>query len=306
MKKQELKSNVLLLITAAIWGFAFVAQRVGAKYVGAFTFNGVRFALGSISLIPLLVYFSKQSKEKEGEGERAVFSAAAVRSGIIAGCVLFLGSSLQQIGLSDTTAGKAAFITGLYIVLVPIFGIFLKHRIHISVWSGAILAVVGLYLLSVTEGFSIGKGDLLEVIGAVFWATHILLIDHFIKKVDALKLSFIQFATCSVLSMVVALMFEKITLYGLTQALVPILYGGICSVGIAYTLQVVAQKHAKASHAAIILSMESVFASIGGLILLNEIMGFRGYIGCALMLTGMLVSQLQSFGNKQIEAAEIK
>lgn len=291
MKNQEMKSNAMLMLTAAIWGFAFVAQRVGMQYVGAFTFNGVRFALGSISLIPLLIYF-KNKKAAESADDTA--SASALVPGIIAGSILFLAASLQQIGLAYTTAGKAAFITGLYIVLVPLFGIFLKHRINISSWAGVALAVVGLYFLSVNEDFSIAKGDFLEIIGAFFWASHILVIDYFTKKVDALKLSFVQFAVCSVLSIVVALVFEDISVSGLNQALVPILYGGLFSVGIAYTLQVVAQKHAKPSHAAIIMSMESVFAALGGALLLSENLGVRGYLGCALMLAGMILTQVKS------------
>ncbi|KUO77038.1 MAG: hypothetical protein APF77_17390 [Clostridia bacterium BRH_c25] len=293
MKNQEMKSNALLMLTAAIWGFAFVAQRVGMQYVGAFTFNGVRFALGSISLIPLLIYFKKR---KAAEPAEDTASASALIPGIIAGTILFLAASLQQIGLAYTTAGKAAFITGLYIVLVPLFGIFLKHRIRMNTWVGVILAVGGLYFLSVNEDFSIAKGDFLEIIGAFFWAAHILTIDYFTKKVDALKLSFVQFAACSVLSMAVALIFEDISVSGLNQALIPILYGGLFSVGIAYTLQVVAQKNAKPSHAAIILSMETVFAAVGGALLLNENLGGRGYFGCALMFAGMLLTQVQSFG----------
>ena len=291
MNKQELKSSLLLLLAAAIWGFAFVAQRVGAKYLGSFTFNGLRFALGSISLIPLIIYFSKNPNEDSKEDKHW---NSAMPAGIVAGCVLFCAASLQQVGIIYTSAGKAGFITGLYIVLVPIFGIALKQRTNLNTWLGAILAVIGLYLLSVNDNFSIAKGDLLEIAGAVFWAIHILVIDHFTRKVDALKLSFVQFATCSILSLTAALIFEKITLTGISQALIPILYGGICSVGIAYTLQVVGQKHAKPSHAAIVLSMESVFASIGGLIILHENLGIRGYLGCALMLSGMLISQLKS------------
>ena len=221
-------------------------------------------------------------------------------AGIIGGCILFFGASLQQIGLLYTTAGKAGFITGLYIVLVPIFGIFLKHKIKFNTWIGVALAVTGLYFLSVNENFFISKGDIFQMAGAFFWAAHILVIDYFIRKVDALKLSFIQFVTCSVLSLTVGVIFEKITLQGLYQAIIPILYGGICSVGVAYTLQVIGQKHAKPAHAAIILSMESVFASIGGLIILNEKLGTRGYLGCALMLSGMLISQLQNLkGGRQ-------
>jgi drug/metabolite transporter (DMT)-like permease len=281
------------MLTAAIWGFAFVAQRVGMQYVGAFTFNGVRFALGSISLIPLIIYFRRK---KAAEQTEETASTSALIPGLIAGSILFIGASLQQIGLVYTTAGKAAFITGLYIVIVPMLGIFLKQRIGMNTWLGVVLAVVGLYFLSVNEDFSIAKGDFLEIIGAFFWACHILVIDYFTKKVDALELSFVQFAACSILSMVTALIFEDIVISGLSQALVPILYGGLFSVGIAYTLQVVAQKHAKPSHAAIILSMETVFAAIGGALLLSENLGGRGYFGCALMFAGMLLTQVKNFG----------
>ncbi len=297
MKNKELESSLLLLLAAAIWGFAFVAQRVGAKFVGSFTFNGVRFALGSISLIPLLLYFKYKSREKsEFENDKSERGAqlSTIKAGIIAGVVLFIASSLQQIGLEETTAGKAAFITGFYIVLVPFLGIFLKHKIHKSTWIAAAFGIVGLYLLSITSDFTISRGDSLELLGSLFWAIHILLIDRFTQKMDALKLSFIQFATCSLLSIGFALVLENISLTGIRQAILPILYGGIASVGIAYTLQVVGQKHAKPSHAAIILSMESVFASIGGLILLGEIMGIKGYIGSGLMLTGMLLSQIRN------------
>ena len=288
--KKQLTANILLLITAIIWGFAFVAQRVGAQHIGAFTFNGIRFALGGLSLVPLLIYLDRTPNTTKKSDPKSVILA-----GMLTGCILFLGASLQQMGLVETTAGKGAFITGLYIALVPILGIFLKHKTHITTWLGVALAIIGLYFLSVTESFSISRGDLLELCGAFFWAFHILSIDYFIKKIDALKLSFVQTVTCSILSLITAVFFETITLAGINEAIIPILYGGICSVGIAYTLQVVAQKHAKPSHAAIILSLEAVFASIGGILLLNESLGFRGYIGCALMLTGLLLSQLSNF-----------
>ncbi len=291
MKQQEIRSNLLLLITAAIWGFAFVAQRVGSRYVGSFTFNGIRFALGALSLIPLLIFSLKQNPEPQNDAPEQRRSSV-IFAGIIAGSILFAGASLQQIGLVHTSAGKAAFITGLYIVLVPILGIFLKQRTHLSVWLGVVLATSGLYLLSVTENFTINGSDLLELLGAFFWATHILLIDYYTKRIHALKLCIVQFLTCSFLSMTAAFAFEEITITGLEQAVIPILYGGICSVGIAYTLQVFGQKHAKPSHAAIIMSMESVFASLGGLLILHENLGIRGYLGCLLMLLGMLIAQL--------------
>jgi drug/metabolite transporter (DMT)-like permease len=300
MNNKRFGANMLLLLTAAIWGFAFVAQRVGSQYVGAFTFNGVRFALGSISLIPLIIYFDKRKKNASNNEEKVEVNAKkSILPGVVVGIVLYVAATLQQVGLIYTTAGKASFITGLYMVFVPIIGIFLKHKIGKSSWVGIVIAVIGLYLLSVNENFSIAYGDFLEVIGAIFWAIHILTIDHFSSKMDALKLSCIQFATCSFLSLVTALIFEKITMSGISQALVPILYGGLLSVGVAYTLQVVAQKKAKPSHAAMILSMESVFGAIGGALLLGESMSSRGYIGCILIFGGIIVAQIR-FSPKQI------
>ncbi|MGK0465107.1 DMT family transporter [Clostridium sp.] len=292
-------SNMLLLLTAAIWGFAFVAQRVGSQYVGAFTFNGLRFALGSISLIPLIIYFDKRKKsDNRNESNIELNTKKSILSGVLVGIALYAAATLQQVGLIYTTAGKASFITGLYMVFVPIIGIFLKHKIEKKSWIGVVIAVVGLYLLSVNENFSIGYGDLLEIIGAIFWAIHILTIGYFSSKMDVLKLSFIQFATCSFLSLISALIFEQVTMNGISQALVPILYGGLLSVGVAFTLQAIAQKNAKPSHAAIILSMESVFGAIGGAVLLGESMSSRGYIGCILILGGILVTQIK-FRSKQ-------
>ena len=294
MKNKRLVANMLLLLTAAIWGFAFVAQRVGSQYVGAFTFNGVRFALGAISLIPLIIFFDKRKKNDSSKEENTeVSTKKTIIYGVLVGAALYIAATLQQVGLIYTTAGNASFITSLYMVFVPLIGIFLKHKIGKNSWIGVGFAVIGLYLLSINENFSISYGDFLEVIGAVFWAIHILTIDNFSKKIDPLKLSCIQFATCSILSLATALIFETITMSGLSKALMPILYGGFLSVGVAYTLQVVAQKDAKPSHAAIILSMESVFGAIGGALLLGEIMSSRGYVGCVLILIGIIVSQIK-------------
>jgi len=291
------KSNLLLLLAAAIWGFAFVAQRVGMEYVGPFTFNGVRFALGAFSLVPLILFHEKKVQDNSKTNSEVT---SVVRVGCLAGSILFLAASLQQIGLLYTTAGKAAFITCLYIVIVPILGILLKQYISMSTWLGCIIAMVGLYLLCVKESFFISYGEVLELIGAFFWAIHILVIHRFSRKVDVLKLSFVQFMTCSVLSMVTALCIETMSIESLGQALIPILYGGICSVGIAYTLQVIGQKNAQPSHAAVILSMETVFAAIGGWMILNEELGVQELLGCAIMLVGMLLSQLQNIRRTQI------
>ncbi|MTV48300.1 EamA family transporter [Heliobacillus mobilis] len=289
----KFKANLLLLMTAFIWGFAFVAQRVGMDFVGPYTFNGVRFALGAASLLPLIWYFRRDSSTKKITPEEN--SPKAWKIGILAGTVLFIAASLQQIGLLYTTAGKAAFITCLYIVLVPLTGLFIGHRITMNTWAGSVLSAVGLYFLCVKSDFTVSYGDLLELIGAAFWTFHILLIDRYAAKIDNLVLAFWQFITCSALSMVVALTTEEIVPTLLLQAAVPILYGGLCSVGIAYTLQIIGQKHAEPTHAAIIMSMETVFATLGGYLILGEILGPHEIIGMVLMAVGMLIAQLHSF-----------
>ncbi len=286
MNIQTAKSNLLLLITSIIWGFAFVAQRVSMEYVGPFTFNGVRFALGACSLIPLLLINRHNEKLHPESSLKSV-----IFGGFWAGCVIFMGASLQQIGLVYTTAGKAGFITGLYVVIVPILGLFWKQKTGAGTWTGAFFAAIGLYLLSVSAQFSIEFGDMLELIGAFFWAVHLQLIGWLIRRMNSLQIAFFQFITCSILSLVTAVFFEVITVQGLRDALIPICYGGLLSVGVAYTLQVVAQRHAHAAHAAIILSLEALFAVIGGWIILDETLSLRRLIGCAFMLTGMLLSQ---------------
>ncbi len=295
-------SNLLLLLTAAIWGFAFVAQRVGMDYVGPFTFNGVRFALGAFSLLPL-IFFLKEKSQDKNPGRQGVKSGLG--AGILAGTVLFFGASLQQMGLVYTTAGKAAFITCLYIIFVPMIGVFFKQYISMNTWIGSVITIVGLYLLCVKDSFFISYGELLEVVGAFFWTIHILVIDRFSRKVDVLQLSFFQFITCSVLSLATALCIETISIASLKEALVPILYGGIASVGIAYTLQVVGQKNAQPSHAAIILSMETVFAALGGWMILNERLGTKELLGCTIMLVGMLLSQMSNINKSQAKDSEL-
>jgi drug/metabolite transporter (DMT)-like permease len=281
-----IRANLLLLLTAAIWGFAFVAQRAGMEYVGPFTFNGVRFLLGGLSLLPLLFFFSRNEPSP-------VKKSGVLFPGVLAGIVLFTAASLQQIGIVTTTAGKAAFITSLYIVLVPIISLFMGQTTSKGTWLGCVLSVVGLYFLCIKESSAIQFGDLLVLIGAFLWAVHILVIGYFSPRVDVLKLSFVQFMTCSALSLILAFITEEFVLSNLLAAAVPILYGGIGSVGIAYTLQAVGQKYARPAHAAIILSMEAVFAAIGGFLLLGEYLEIQEILGCFLMLSGMLVSQTQ-------------
>jgi drug/metabolite transporter (DMT)-like permease len=264
-------------------------------YVGPFTFNGVRFALGALVLVPLLV--RGQGNCTAGDSTRRANAKTAAWGGGLAGFALFAGASLQQVGLVYTTAGNAGFITGLYVVIVPILGLFLRQQTNAGTWLGALLAAVGLYLLSITAGFQIAFGDLLELLGAFFWAAHVLILGWLSPRMDSTKLACCQYVTCSILSLITAVWVEVITLQGLYQAALPILYGGGLSVGVAYTLQVVAQRHAHPAHAAILLSLEAVFAALGGWIVLGETLTARGLLGCALMLAGMLLSQLWGMAN---------
>ncbi len=287
---KKFKSFALLLMTAMIWGFAFVAQRLGADYVGAFTFNGIRFLLGAISLIPVIFIFEK--KESDTNLHTQMMSTT-ILAGVVAGIILFTASALQQIGIEITgSAGRASFLTGLYTVLVPIFGIFLGRRTHINVWIGAFLAVIGMFLICVNEKWQIGIGDTVLIIGAVFWTLHILVIDKFVNKMYAIRFASTQFAVCGILGIVCALLFETITWEGLFDALIPILYGGVMSAGVAYTCQIIGQKSADPTYASIILSTESMFGAIGGAIILHEVMTIRGYTGCAMIFAGVIISQL--------------
>ena len=287
MFSSNLKSDGLLLVSAIIWGFAFVAQRIGMEYVGPFTFNAVRFSLGAVALLPFLHRRPGQTESGSDGNWRVV-----LLGGSVAGVVLFAGSTLQQIGIIYTTAGKAGFITGLYVIIVPIIGLCLGKKTGTGTWAGALLAVVGMYLLSITDSLSIGRGDLLVLIGAFFWAGHVVIIGRLSGRVRALNLAIGQFLTCSALSLIGAIIFEEIVLSNIIKAIVPILYAGLLSVGIAYTFQVFAQRKANPAHAAIILSLESVFAVIGGMIILGERLSAKGSVGCVLMLAGMLLSQL--------------
>ncbi len=300
MKSKVFGSDFLLLITAMIWGFAFVAQRVGMDFVGPYTFNAVRFALGSLSLIPLVLFFKNRKSKSESKNQDLPLSGIILRGGLT-GIVLFAGASLQQVGLVYTTAGKAGFITGLYVVIVPIIWMLLGKKSGLNTWIGALIAAIGLYFLSVTEEFTIQFGDLLEIIGAFFWAMHVILVGTFSRKINPIVLSMIQFAFCSLFSFITAIAVETITIPSLLDAAIPILYGGLGSVGIAYTLQVVAQRNAHPAHAAILLSLESVFAAVGGWLMLSEVLSFRSKVGCALMFFGMLASQLRKSSSQNKE-----
>ncbi len=288
------KSDFILLIVASIWGFAFVAQRMGMEYVGPYTFNGIRFALGGLSLMPFIIVGRKQREIKKTSYPTPGWKEV-IKGGMLSGIVLFAGASLQQVGMVYTTAGKSGFITGLYVVLVPILGLFRKQNAGAGTWIGALMAVFGLYLLSVTRNMTISFGDLLEFIGAFCFALHVIIIGELSKKLDTVRLAFVQCTLCSFLSIATAFVLEKITINGIWLAAFPIIYGGVFSVGIAYSLQIYGQKDSHPAHAAILMSLESVVAALGGWLILNEILSSRALTGCMLMLAGMLTSQLYSY-----------
>ena len=289
MKSQAIRADLLMLLAAAIWGFAFVAQREGMETMGPFLFNTARFFIGTVFLLPIVWYLSKKKKISTG---KETSTKKLWIAGTVAGLFLFTASSFQQVGIQYTTAGKAGFITGLYIFFVPLIGIFFGQRTGSGTWLGAFIAVIGLYLLSINEDFSIARGDLLQLICAVFFAAHVLVIGYVAKRMDPLKLSLIQYLVSGVLSFFIAVAIEVITWQMIVDTAIPLLYAGIMSIGVGYTLQVVAQQHAKSSHAAIILGLEGAFAVLGGWLILDENLSTRGLIGCGLMLSGMFLSQL--------------
>lgn len=285
MKFNTFKSDFILFMVAAIWGLAFVAQRIGMDHIGPFTFNGLRFVLGALSLLPL-IFLTDIKKTKNN-------SPGLAKAGLISGFFLFFGISFQQVGLVYTTAGKAGFITGLYVVIVPFLNLFFKHdKTSAGTWTGALLASIGMYFLSVTKNLNINPGDLLVFLSAICFAFHLIVIGQFSNRYNWAWLSMIQCIICSVLSLLIAALFETFVLKDILKVSIPIIYGGVFSVGIAYSLQIYGQKNSPATHSAIILSLESLVAAIGGWIILKELLSGRAIFGCALMLAGMLISQL--------------
>ncbi|MCL1042411.1 MULTISPECIES: DMT family transporter [Shewanella] len=280
----------MLLMAAAIWGFGFVAQRLGMESLEPFAFNGLRFVIGALSLLPLIWILKRRGRLK-GVADKDFLRQVLIGS-LGCGGILFIAASFQQVGLLHTTAANAGFITGLYIVLVPVLGLFLKHSTGSNTWLGCAVAAVGLYFLSVGENFTIAYGDGLQLVGALFWAMHILAVDHFARRVAPVVLACGQFLVCALASFVVSLAMETTSMAGIQAAWGALAYAGLVSVGVAYTLQVLAQKHAHPAHAAIILSLETVFAAIGGVLFLGESLSGRALFGCGLMLLGMLISQL--------------
>lgn len=275
-------SHLLLLSAAVIWGFAFVAQSVGMDYLQPHSFNAARFLLGALSLLPLWFLMGKK---------RLPQGRTLLLGGVVAGTIMFGGFSFQQIGLLHTTAGNAGFITGMYIVMVPIVAMLLGQSTSKQTWSGVILAVLGLYSLSVGPNFSINKGDILELIGAFFWTAHVIVIGWLSRKVDAIGLSISQFIVAAIWASIAAWLFETPKLADFEAAWLPLLYAGIASSGIACTLQIIGQRKIEPSITALILSTEAIFAVLGGWLILGENFGAKELLGCSLMLAGMLISQ---------------
>lgn len=283
-RKGRLQADLLLVVVAVVWGSAFVAQRVGMEQVGPFAFNATRFAIGGLTLIPVL---GRQRLRSMPRNE--------LHRGALLGGLLFAAASLQQIGLMWTTAGKAGFITGLYVVIVPLLlALFWRERAAWNSWVGAGLATVGLFLLSTDMDLRLAPGDGWVLGSAVMWALHVIAIGQIAPRHDPLRLALIQFVTCSLLSFVAALVLEPVTWPGLLLVVPAVLYTGVVSIGLGYTGQVVAQRHTRPAHAAIILSGEAVFAALFGWLILGESLAPRQLLGCGLMLAGMLLAHLPS------------
>lgn len=287
-QKSTLRANLLMLITAMIWGSTFLGQNIAMSYMGALTFSGIRFLLGTATLIPVVLFYQKKNDIPLNK----LFTQKTVIGGIVLGIILTLGINLQQVGIKYTTITNSGFITGLYVIIVPILGLVIGQRTGLGTWFGAILAVIGMGLLSLNSHLSVAFGDLITLIGAVAWGLHVLVVGILVNRYDPIAVAFMQCLTCAILSLLLAIPFEGLHAEFSQQAIIAIAYTGAVSVAISFTLQLVAQKDAIASHAAIILSLEAVFAAICGAIFLNEELSIRGYIGCALMFTGMLVAQL--------------
>lgn len=288
--KEQIKGSLILLLTATIWGIAFVAQSAGMDYIGPFTFNSIRSIIGGIVLIPVVIILNK--RENKPENNKGNFKKLFA-GGIACGVLLCVASNLQQLALKTASVGKAGFLTALYIVLVPVVGLFWKRKVGKNVAAAVVLAVAGLYLLCLNGGeFIPGKEDILLLLCALVFTFHILVIDYFAPKVNCVAMSCIQFFVCGVLSAIPMLGFEEIKLQSILDAAVPLLYAGVMSCGVAYTLQIVGQKNMNPTVASMILSLESVVSVLAGLIILNEVLSGREITGCVLMFVAIILSQL--------------
>ena len=296
MRKSSPKGVILLLLTALIWGISFVAQSVGSEALEPFAYNGIRTIMGSV-VLALFIVIAEYNKNHT---LRNIVNRKLIIHGTILGIVFTFASNFQQFAFNDSTAGKIAFITALYMFFVPVISVFLRKRIHPATWICVFAAVIGLYLLSVRGGdfANINKGDVLALICAFFFAIHILLIDRFVTEDDGVKLSCIQFAVAGIITIILMFIFEHPTLPDIKQATIPLLYSGIMSCGVAYTLQIVGQKYTNPVTASLLMCLESVFAVLSAALLIKEIPTLREGIGCAVIFTAIIVSQIIEFKNK--------
>lgn len=288
----KLKNSLILFLTAFIWGTAFVAQSVGMDYVGPFTFTCVRSILGGVVLLPCMAVLKRINPPKDvrvSEGNRSTL----LLGGVCCGIALCVGSNLQQIGIMSTAVGKSGFITAFYIILVPVLGLFFGKRCKLTVWIGVLLAIAGLYFLCVTGDITaIERGDIMLFFCALTFSVHILVIDHFSPMVDGVKMSCIQFFVCGILSAIPMLLFEHPQTHQILNAWMPILYAGVLSCGVGYTLQIIGQKGMNPTIASLILSLESVISVLAGMVVLHQQLTGREILGCVLMFAAILMAQL--------------
>lgn len=303
MNKQKVRNSFLLVLTALIWGTAFVAQSEGGKALGPYAFNSIRSFIGSLALIPVIILIDKvfkNSKKPQNAEERKLL----IKGGIVCGIILSLGSTLQQVGMYlGTTAGKAGFLTACYIILVPIFSMFLKKKCGINIWIAVVIAIVGLYLLCINGEFKLQLGDVLVIICAVFFSFHILAVDYFSPKVDGVRMSCIQFFVCGIVTMIPALIFNIpfkeneyrvwLSAFNDKETWIALLFAGIMSCGVAYTLQIIGQNGLNPTVASLIMSLESVFSVLAGWLILSEMLKKKEIIGCVLIFVAIVLAQIK-------------
>ena len=298
--KQQIKSSLILLLTATIWGVAFVAQSVGMEYIGPFTFNAIRCVLGGLVLIPVILVLKKK-KETGAENQEKKDKKTLWAGGIACGVILCIASNLQQFGIMEASVGKSGFFTALYIVMIPVIGIFIGKRPGIKLWFCVALAVVGMYLLCMKDGsFTIERADIMLLLCALVFSFHILVVDYFSPKVDGVKMSCIQFFVCGVLSAVGMLFTETPDISNIQAAWLPLLYAGLLSCGVGYTLQIVGQKGINPVIASLIMSLESVISALAGWVILGQVLSPKEILGCILMFVAIIITQIP-IGNKKTD-----
>lgn len=298
--KQQIKSSLILLLTATIWGVAFVAQSVGMEYIGPFTFNAIRCVLGGMVLIPVILVLKKK-KETGAENQEKEDKKTLWTGGIACGVILCIASNLQQFGIMEASVGKSGFFTALYIVMIPVIGIFIGKRPGIKLWFCVALAVVGMYLLCMKDGsFTIERADIMLLLCALAFSFHILVVDYFSPKVGGVKMSCIQFFVCGVLSAVGMLFTETPDISNIQAAWLPLLYAGLLSCGVGYTLQIVGQKGINPVIASLIMSLESVISALAGWVILGQVLSPKEILGCVLMFVAIIITQIP-IGNKKTD-----